>query len=165
MAKNRILTIEVNDTIEQYADDLTNTLNLGVKVGIAKASNLIRDRVKQSVKAAPFNSSSSQQYGVPLIQGVRTTMAKGYPIGYVSMLGDTHHNDGTWRLRFFNAGTKYRKRKTNSPTGKLKIGRKLGKIKPTFFFDNALKDAENIATKLVNEELQKSIDMVNKNQK
>ena len=80
-------------------------------------------------------------------------MEQGYPIGVTHILGDTKHNDGTWRLRFFEGGTKERVQKTT--------GRKTGSISARWFFGNSISNADEIAQRLIDDRIAKAIEEIN----
>ena len=152
MAKE-FISLSVKDTLDNFTGELRDKLDRAARAGVIAAINTIRDKVKSSVSSADFNTSSSKQFGVPLIEGVRTYMEHGYPIGVTHILGNTKSNDGTWRLRFFEGGTGERTQKTT--------GRKTGSISARWFFSNAISDADGIAQRLIDDRIAKTIEEIN----
>lgn len=150
----QFISLEVKDELDKYVGEVRDELDNAARAGVIAAINIVRDKVKSGVASANFNSSSSKQFGVPLIEGVRTYMEKNYPIGVTHILGDTKHNDGTWRLRFFEGGTKERTQKT--------YGRYLGSIGANWFFKNAITNVDSTAQKVIDDRIQKAIDNINK---
>lgn len=152
-SKTAFVSVEVKDTIDQYLGEVRDRLDGAARAGVIAAINEISDRVKSNVRSASFNTSSSKQFGVPLIKGVNTFMIKGYPIGVTNILGQSEPNDGTWRLRFYEGGTKERVRKNGASTGR---------IKAHHFFNNAITSAESIAQKMIDDRIQNVIKSINK---
>lgn len=153
MAKE-FISLSVRDTLDNFTGELRDKLDRAARAGVIAAINTIRDKVKSSVSSADFNTSSSKQFGVPLIEGVRTYMEQGYPIGVTHILGNTKTNDGTWRLRFFEGGTKERVQKTT--------GRKTGSISARWFFNDSTSNADEIAQRLIDDRIAKAIEEINK---
>lgn len=152
MAKE-FISLSVRDTLDNFTGELRDKLDRAARAGVIAAINTIRDKVKSSVSSADFNTSSSKQFGVPLIEGVRTYMEQGYPIGVTHILGNTKTNDGTWRLRFFEGGTKERVQKTT--------GRKTGSISARWFFNDSTSNADEIAQRLIDDRIAKAIEEIN----
>lgn len=152
MAKE-FISLSVIDTLDNFTGELRDKLDKAARAGVIAAINTIRDKVKSSVSSADFNTSSSKQFGVPLIEGVRTYMEQGYPIGVTHILGNTKSNDGTWRLRFFEGGTKERVQKTTS--------RKTGSISARWFFNDSTSNADEIAQRLIDDRIAKAIEEIN----
>lgn len=152
MAKE-FISLSVIDTLDNFTGELRDKLDRAARAGVIAAINTIRDKVKSSVSSADFNTSSSKQFGVPLIEGVRTYMEQGYPIGVTHILGNTKSNDGTWRLRFFEGGTKERVQKTT--------GRKTGSISARWFFNDSTSNADEIAQRLIDDRIAKAIEEIN----
>ena len=148
------ISLSAKDTLDNFTGELRDKLDKAARAGVIAAINTIRDKVKSSVTSADFNTSSSKQFGVPLIEGVRTYMEQGYPIGVTHILGDTKHNDGTWRLRFFEGGTKPRTQRT--------YDRYTGSIAANWFFKNAIVNADSMAQKLIDDRISKAIDKITK---
>lgn len=152
MAKE-FISLSVRDTLDNFTGELRDKLDKAARAGVIAAINTIRDKVKSSVSSADFNTSSSKHFGVPLIEGVRTYMEQGYPIGVTHILGNTKSNDGTWRLRFFEGGTKERVQKTT--------GRKTGSISARWFFNDSTSNADEIAQRLIDDRIAKAIEEIN----
>lgn len=129
--------------------DLTNERILAAtRHGVSNAVNEIMRRTKANIASSWFNGFSTRTFQTPLINGVRGFLYKGEATGIVSVMGDTVHNDGTWRLRFFEGGTAPR------PS---KHGKDYGSIRPTNFFANAINSTDSFETirKAVEQEIDK----------
>lgn len=142
-----VIQLKDSDKLSQYVSDFLSDTDNAVKSatrhGISQAIDTIINKTRANIAASDFQSKRpSRQYGVPLIEGVRAYMVKGQPFGVTHILGDTRHNDGTWRLRFFEMGVTRKKR---------------GMIGPNYFFKHATADAENIAISLVQQAIDKNL--------
>ena len=73
--------------------------------------------------------------------------------GAVDILGNTRTNDGTWRLRFFEGGTKLRKSKH---------GKNYGRIRETWFFGNAASSIGSDALDMIQTAVSEAVDEINK---
>lgn len=131
--------------------DLTNERILAAtRHGVSNAVNDIIKRTKANISSSWFNGDSTKSFGVPLKEGVRGFLYKGEATGVVSVMGDTVHNDGTWRLRFFEGGTKPR------PS---KHGKDYGSIRATNFFANVINSTDYFET--IRQAVETEIDKIN----
>ena len=134
-------------------DKTDKRLMSAARHGVSEAINKLIDSTRSNISSSWFNSTSSKKYGVPLIEGARGYMYKGAATGFVHILGDTKHNDGTWRLRFFEGGTKPRKSKN---------GKTYGSIRPAYFFESVKASSDTIAMSEIETAIQNAIDEINK---
>ena len=152
----RVIQLKDSDKLTQYLNDLLsetqNSVKSAARHGISNTVNQLIQTTINEISRSGFNSQSSRQYGVPLYMGVRGAMVKNEVAGLVHILGDTKHNDGTWRLRFFNAPTK------NRVTRK---GYNRGVVGGWYFFNRATSDAESVAVANVQTAIEKTIDELN----
>ena len=139
------ITLKDSDELQKYIADILSDTDNAVKSatrhGISNAINAIINKTRANVASSDFNSSTSRQYGVGLIEGVRGAMVKGQPIGIAHILGNKY-NDGTWRLRFFEMGAKRKKR---------------GIIGPRYFFKHAIANAESDTISLIQQAIDKNL--------
>jgi len=129
--------------------DLTNERILSAtRHGVSNAVNAIIRQTESNISSSWFDGDSTKSFSVPLKEGVRGYLYKGEATGVATIMGDTIHNDGTWRLRFFEGGTDPR------PS---KHGKDYGSIRATHFFANAIKstDSFEIIKKAVEQEIEK----------
>jgi hypothetical protein len=140
---------EIKDSFGEQFDLLNETILSAARHGVSLATNALRDQTKQNISTSWFNSSTSR-YGVGLIEGVQAFMYKGAATGVIAVLGNSRVDDGTWRLRFFENGTKPRQSKH---------GKNYGSIRPAYFFANA-KSSVNVMD-IINDTIQKAIDEIN----
>lgn len=131
--------------------DLSNERILAAtRHGVSNAVNDIIKRTKANIASSWFDGFSTKTFQSPLINGVRGFLYKGEATGIVSVMGDTVHNDGTWRLRFFEGGTKPR------PS---KHGKNYGSIRPAYFFANAINSTDSFET--IKKAVETEIDKIN----
>lgn len=161
---NDDITFDFSDgqAVEKWLETVTEDVMKGVRHGVAVATNRLRDATLQGVRRTNPNflhSSGkshygSTYYGVPLIDAVRTYMVKGEPTGIVSIMGNRATNDGTFRLRFFEVGTKNRVQRST--------GRNLGKITAKWFFRDAVNTVNDQAIDDIRIALENAIDEANR---
>lgn len=149
--------ISAEHDLKEYFGELFDKTNIRIlqaaRHGVSNAINALIDKTKQNVSGAYFRSSTSQHYGVPLVEGVRGYLYRGVPTGFVDILGNRQSNDGTWRLRFFEGGTKERKNKSN--------GHSYGRLKPARFFAPVAGMAQTEAVNKIKESISNAIDELN----
>lgn len=140
------LTDKMIELITRGEQAVLGAVNSGIYLTVSK----LISRVEGFVNSSNFNASSSRQYGVPLIEGVRGAMNRQLHMGWVHVLGNTKANDGTWRLRFFEGGTRQRGKRDNHNRGR---------IGPNWFFKAGIRGADET----VSLEIQNAIDNAIKN--
>lgn len=138
----------LNDYFKDLFDEANTSIKAGARHGVSNAVNALRDSTRQMVATSPFKSDSSTQYGVGLIEGVKAYMQKD-ATGFVHVLGDTRYNDGTWRLRFFEWGTRNRK----GPRGR---------ISSYHFLKDATNFNKSTTLDIIQQAIQEKIDELNR---
>lgn len=111
--KNTIL-INAEDDIKSFFGELFDKTDTRVmqaaRHGVSDAINIIKKTTWANVASIPYKMTTpTKKYGVPLIEGIKAYMYQGEPTGFVDILGNRQHNDGTWMLRFFAGKGAYRK--------------------------------------------------------
>ena len=155
--------IDAKDSIESFFKGLFDKTNKRImsaaRHGVSEAINSIKERTKQNISSSWFNGVTSacrtlrgRTYTTPLIEGVQAYMWQGVPTGFVHIMGTPRVDDGTWRLRFFNSGTRQRRSKK---------GNNYGSLKSDPFFANAITSAEPNAVSMIQESIQSAIDEIN----
>lgn len=154
----------------EIVDDITGFCDMS----IAEANNVLRGAVSLAVnniaEIAGHNlvsrvkgANEKLPEGGTLYKGIRAYVYKDKATAVVHVLGDKKSNDGTWRTRFFEAGTKERHHKVQSgltKTGKPKYrkGKSIGRISETWFFRDALTEGtpeiEDIMTKHIEKKIE-----------
>lgn len=103
---------KLKDYFGELFDQTNEAIMAGARHGVSEAVNALKQKTREYVASSPFRSDYSKQYPVGLIEGVRAYMMKDTPTGFVHVKGTNKHiegvygGDGTWRLRFFEVGTR-----------------------------------------------------------
>jgi len=162
MAVKKMTLISAEQDLKEYFGELFDKTNIRIlqaaRHGVSNAINALIDKTKQNVSGAYFNGVTSagrtmrgKTYTIPLIQGVRAFLYQGEPTGFVHILGNTRTDDGTWRLRLFEGGTKQRKSKNGS----------YGRLRPARFFAPVAGMAQTEAVNKIKESISNAIDELN----
>lgn len=160
---NTVKLVDAKPALEVFFKGLFDKTNSRImsaaRHGVSEAINAIKERTKQNVSSSWFNGTTSagrtirgRTYTRPLIEGVNAYMWKGQATGFVDIMGSRGYDDGTWRLRFFNGGTRNRRSKN---------GRSYGSLRPSWFFANAISSAESDASSMIMSSIQSAIDEIN----
>ena len=155
--------IDAKDSIESFFKGLFDKTNKRImsaaRHGVSEAIDAIKEKTKNNISSSQFNGITSagrtlrgRTYTTPLIEGVQAYMWQGVPTGFVHIMGTPRVDDGTWRLRFFNSGTRQRRSKK---------GNNYGSLKSDPFFANAITSAEPNAVSMIQESIQSAIDEIN----
>ena len=154
---NTIKIIDAEDRLKSFFNDrfdrTDKRIRAAVRHGISEAINRIKLKTQQNISGSWFRSRTSEHYSTPLIEGVKAYLQRGgLLMGYVDILGNTKTNDGTWRLRFFEGGTKLRK---------AKHGKDYGKIRADWFFDRAYNSIGSDAVEIIQSSVDNAINEIN----
>lgn len=152
----------IQDDITGFADLAISEANKILRGSVSLVINAIADTAKTNLISEVKGAKNTLPEGGALYKGIRAFVYKDKATGVVHVLGDTHTNDGTWRLRFFEAGTEpryNRKLKGKTKTGKPRYtkGRFTGKIEPTWFFQKAIKAVEPNIISIMSGHIEKKI--------
>ena len=156
--------IDAKDRLESFFKGLFDKTNKRImsaaRHGVSEAIDAIKEKTKSNVRSSNFNGITSsgrtlrgRTYTTPLIEGVQAYMWQGVPTGFVHIMGTPRVDDGTWRLRFFEGGTRIRRSKN---------GRTYGMIKGNWFFSNAYSSIGSDAITMIQNSIQSAIDEINK---
>lgn len=127
--------------LSEAIDMSIDTANVVLRSVMTKAVNDIADTARANLTSKIQGANNKLKEGGTLYAGIRCFTWKNVPAATVHIYGN-RNNDGTWRLRFFEGGTKdryQRKDKTKSKRQKGNKGRYTGRIEPTWFFNDAVK--------------------------
>jgi hypothetical protein len=151
--------------LNQFLDDFTDITYKAKQSALKRGANVMKKAALQAITQAGFayNTINShprkKQYSDSLQDGIRITPIKddGNWIG-VHILGSRASDSGTFRLRFFETGTRERWATTyNGRT--LKKKRKLGKIDSSkfAFFESSVNSSQGEAIDAFQQQLEKYI--------
>ena len=155
--------IDAKDSIESFFKGLFDKTNKRImsaeRHGVSEAIDAIKEKTKKNVSASSFKGTTSagrtvrgRAYTTPLIEGVQAYMWQGVPTGFVHIMGTPRVDDGTWRLRWFEMGTRMRRSKN---------GGTYGRIQGNWFFSNAYSSIGSDAITMIQESIQSAIDEIN----
>ena len=131
---------QLYEHLNEWLQRKDDTVLAKVRHAVSDTTKEVEQHVKDKLSNTTLNIHKPMKEGGTLFQGINKYMYKketipNVSVGVVNILGDTKNNDGTWRLRFFEAGTKPRVSAT---------GKNLGQIKPKWFFRDATTDVDLI---------------------
>ena len=153
------------EVFEKFSNLASKEMTRAIKRAINKAASQLKATTLSDLHATGINIGHNPKYSDTLDDGVRMLKARGnydediYSI--VHILGSRATGSGTYRLRFFEGGTKDRyQTKVNGI--QLKKPRYIGAIKPYRFFQSANHTIESQLDRIYMEEIEKTIDKLNK---
>lgn len=140
------------DDILQFLDDYTDIVFKAKQSALRAAANKLKKNVVYSLQSTGLRVNEiGPKYDDTLQDGVRVTRVKdGNKIG-VHILGSRRGGSGTFRLRFFEKGTKDRYQKTKNGT------RYIGRIPAYGFFESAVNSSMSEIQSTLYETLEKQI--------
>ena len=120
---------------------------------LRKAANVLRTDARSKLRKALPNASKKGKYSDTLVSAIMTSVKEGNEgmDAKVHIMGSRSKTSGTFRTRFFEGGTVVRQTKK---------GYNRGKIKPLYFFQNAVGATKNKVESTLDTELSKSIQEV-----
>lgn len=138
----------VKGTFKGSFDDVARQMPDIERHALYHAAYYMRDKIKEYLKrAVPKSDEHNPKYIDTLQDAVLFTRPDGASL-VVHAMGNRKKGSGTYRTRFFEAGTKDRYQKTWNGV-KLKKKRYLGSIKPTHFFGDAVAaERSNVARQM-----------------
>lgn len=166
----------MNSLKEQWNDidkKFVNEIIKARKRGLNKAVSKIRNTTVRNIRSKfPNASKPSKYFNDRMIEGARVVKYHestliGDGIAGAHVLGTQKKGSGTFRLRFFEGGTKERfvkthKRKNRKNAGTHTVkGHSVGKIKGLKFFDGAVSSELKNAKSIIDNELKKAIEKCN----
>lgn len=160
---------QIRNNLEEFADLSIEEANKMMRSAVTVGANVIGKEARKNLQARVKGSMSDMPEGGTLYQGIRIFTWKNLPAATVQIYGNTSVNDGTWRLRFFEGGTKERYHKIRSKPengrkrGKVVSKKYLGKIQPTWFFRDAIAQTQSQVEKTIESVINKKMsDIANK---
>lgn len=112
---------------------------------LSKAGNAIKRDAKKAFKSKlPKASHKGGKFSDRLIDAIRSSKIKNQGTGELHLkvhtMGTRKSGSGTFRARFFEGGTRNRTQKpyVDSLGRKYTHGRNIGRIKPLYFFNDAV---------------------------
>jgi len=147
---------DLGKKLDNYLDVTLETVIAKVKHGVSESINQIASDTRTKLSQTGLKINSPMKEGGTLMEGIRAFMYRNdgsdYIHGLVHILGNRNTNDGTWRLRFFEGGTKERMVKRTK--------KKLGKIGARWFFADSLVGAESMTQTNIDNSIQTALNKV-----
>lgn len=146
-----------NDAVS-FLEDFTDIMQKAKASALRKGANVIKQKAKETLASTGIKyNTTNPRYNDTLQDAIRTTKVREDNTIGIHILGSQAKGSGTFRLRFFEKGTKERYAKTYNGQP-LKKKRRLGKIKSYKFFESATTSSQSQAQKAIEEQLIKYID-------
>ena len=131
------ITLKISGTFKGAFEEIANQMPNIEKRALYHAAYFLRDEIRKSFKSKlPKADQRNPRYSDTLLDAVGFSKVDGASLN-VNAMGNRKSSSGTYRARFFEAGTKDRYQKTRNGI-RLKKKKFIGKIKPTNFFSSAV---------------------------
>ena len=143
----------IQDTFSKSVEEVLKVMPNAEKSALNKGATVIKNAAKKNFSALGLKKSSKTKYSDRLIDAIRSSKPNDGQV-IVHTMGTRKSSSGTFRTRFFEAGTKERFYKTKS--GKKKS---VGRIKKfNYFFTTAVAQTQNDVVKKMDEAITKYIE-------
>lgn len=127
---NASLTTNAYEVIQDFKEFTLKEMNRATKTALRKGAQVLSTTTKQFLRRAVKGASRrNPKYNDRLVDGVRYSVDRKGNIAKVHIMGKQSKGSGTFRLRFFEKGTKVRRHK--------RTGKSVGAIKAYNFFSMA----------------------------
>ena len=131
------ITFKISGTFKGAFEEVVNQMPNIEKRALYHAAYFLRDEIRKSFKSKlPKADQRNPRYSDTLLDAVGFSKVDGASLN-VNAMGNRKSSSGTYRARFFEAGTKDRYQKTRNGI-RLKKKKFIGKIKPTNFFSSTV---------------------------
>lgn len=158
------ITLKIEGTLTAPLEELREELPRAERRALYRAAYFFRDKIRQSLSSAiPKATQSNPKYNDTLVDAVGFTKVDGASLN-INAMGNRKKGSGTFRARFFEAGTKDRYQKTRNGV-KLQKKKYTGKISATWFFHKAVNANEAQAVKLMEDVISEYVNIAMKNTK
>jgi len=142
------ITLKIKGTFKGNFDEVANEMPNIEKRALYHAAYFLREKIRESlVSSLPKATQRNPKYTDTLVDAVGFSKVDGASIN-INAMGNRKTGSGTYRTRFFEAGTKDRYQKRRNGV-RLKKKKFIGKIKPTGFFANAVQANINTAVSMM----------------
>ena len=147
----------MNEEME-FLNKYTDIVHNAKQFALRKAANVVKDATISSFKKTGIKYGPNPLYNDTLIDAIRTSKIFADTVK-VHIMGVRSKKSGTFRLRFFENGTKDRYQ-TSYNGQPLKKKRKLGHIKAYNFFESAkagaIREAEQTFTEMFDKYIERN---------
>lgn len=147
----------VADSVGKSIEEVLKVMSRAEKSALNRGAAVLKKNIKQELQGTDIDlNKPNDKYNDKLIDAIRSSKVKDGSV-VVHIMGTRKSGSGTFRLRFFEGGTKERFAKTYN--GKpLKKKRALGHIEAHNFFSNALSTSESEIMDEMDKRLKKYIE-------
>ncbi len=158
---NSTATTNATKVFKDFKELTSKEMKKALKSALNKASGKLRNETRSTLRTMmPSASKSSAKYSDRLIDAVRKSKIeetkKGDITSAVHIMGTRDATSGTYRLRFFEKGT--RKRQTRK-------GYNRGIIQPLYFFRTASTAFKAEYNQILSDYIAKAVDKINNTKK
>lgn len=131
------ITLKISGTFKGAFKEVAKQMPNIEKRALYHAAYFLRDEIRKSFKSKlPKADQRNPRYSDTLLDAVGFSKVDGASVN-VNAMGNRKSTSGTYRARFFEAGTRDRYQKRHNGI-KLKKKKFIGNIKPTNFFSSAV---------------------------
>ena len=156
------INLKITGTLTDTIDNLRDALPRAEKRALYRAAYFLRDKIRQSlVSAIPKATVRNPNYNDTLADAVRFTRVDGASLK-VHALGTRASGSGTFRTRFFEAGTVERFHKQRNGI-KLNKKKSVGHITATHFFQSAVDANRSAVTQIMEDVISEYVNIAIKN--
>lgn len=147
----------VADSVGKSIEEVLKVMSRAEKSALNRGAAVLKKNIKQELQGTDIDlNKPNDKYNDKLIDAIRSSKVKDGSV-VVHIMGTRKSGSGTFRLRFFEGGTKERFAKTYN--GKpLKKKRALKRIEAHNFFSNALSTSESEIMDEMDKRLKKYIE-------
>lgn len=162
---NNGFVTDIEEVFSKFSELTSSEMSKAVKRALNKAAVQLQNQTKSNLSSLiKSDTGGNGKFNDKLIDGVRRNSVRGYYdtelSAVVHIMGTQTSGSGTYRLRFFEKGTKERYAKTYKGQP-LKKPRYLGAIRPKWFFRSANQTIEPQLERIYMEEIDKTIQKIN----
>ena len=147
----------ISDTLGRSIQDVLKVMSRAESSAIRKGANVIKKNTKSNLRTSGIKyNTPNEKYNDKLIDAVRSSKVKNGSV-VVHIMGTQKNGSGTFRLRFFEGGTRERFQRTYNGQP-LKKKRRLGHISAYNFFNSALSSSQSEVMDAMDAQLTKYIE-------
>ena len=151
--------IEKDDSLI-FLDNVTGEVQKAENAALRAAAAVVRNRTRKELQSTGINlHSAKSKYNDSLLDAVRISKPQDEGIK-VHVMGSRAKDSGTFRLRFFECGTKVRYAKTYKGKA-LEKPHKTGAIRAYHFFSKAIESSDTEVQNAISKTLVKYTDKWN----
>lgn len=161
MSKSTTIETNADKVFESFLELSTKEMRKALRQGVQNAANKLRGETKKVFRSAlPAARRRSSKYNDTLLDAVKRSKVEETKGGEISakvhIMGTRNTGSGTFRARFFEKGTKQRRTRK---------GYNRGSIAPLGFFATANASFQPEYNKILNNEISKAIERINRAKK